>query len=284
MKRLPGILLLSLLISGCYGDPSAVTGGGDTDRYATQVMEYKPAPGQFVNNYGDSGDALGAPDGSVVTLGGFGGSITLRLSTPVTDIPGEADFVIWGNAFYIGGETRSRWAEPGLIEVSPDNATWYLIGGSLFHSGNPPSANLRTAAYSNTNSSSWPAWLAGSGTWSTANFCLNSAFTNRIDPADNNYTNAASDTMETLYGYADCTPKGTINSGWSADDPCSFGIETSGGDPVMLEWAVDSSGIPIYSSISNLSFRYIRITTAVLLDGGLLGEFSTEIDAIGICR
>jgi len=272
-----------LLFLSCYGDPSYVSGGADALRFAGQVIAYKPAPGQYTGLSAGS-KALGAPDGSIVTLGDFGGSITLRMSSSITDRAEEADFVIWGNAFYIGGDPRSRWAEPGLVEVSPDNVNWYLIGGSLFNAGNRPAANLLIVTYSNTNNFIWPPWLNGYSSHSVTNYSLNSVFTQQLRNRDSAYTNSTSDNVETLYGFADCTPKGEVGEDWVADDPLQFGIETSGGDPIMLEWAVDSSGNSIYSAISNLSFRYIRITTAVQQASSRLGERSTEIDAVGICQ
>lgn len=283
MKKIGILLAIALLLSGCYGDPSA-SSGGDADRYATQVVSYRPAPGQNISSHGNSTAALGAPDGSAVTLGGFGGSITLRLATPIADIPGRPDFVVWGNAFYISGDSRSRWAEPGLIEVSPDNSNWYLIGGSLFNTTNRPANNILTVTSSNTNSAVWPEWLTNRSKYSFTNFCLNSAFLPGIDPATGNFTNHPSAPSESLYGYADCTPKGAVAPDWSADDPLSFGIEESGGDPIMLEWAVDTNGNSAYSTVAALSIRYIRISTAVHKMDSLLGETSTEIDAVGICR
>ncbi len=51
----------------------------------------------------------------------------------------------------------------------------------------------------------------------------------------------------------------------------------------MLEWAVNTAGEPVYEAIRYLEFRYVRITTALHVSRGTLGEFSTEIDALGIC-
>ena len=281
-----GILLSSLFLLSCYGDPSSVTGEADADDFAVAVVSYRPAPGQYVNNssYGNSSAAPGIPDGSIVSLGGFGGSITLRFLTPIRDIPGKPDFVVWGNALYNGNNPRKRWAEPGLIEVSEDGNSWYLIGGSFFSPGFQPATNVLAVTYSNTNASYWPSWITGDE-YRITNVCLNTAFEPRIDPSGSlAYTNSPTEAAETLYGYADCTPKGTVDRDWSADDPLSFGIEGSGGDPIKLEWAVDTNGNSIYTAISNRSFYYIRITTAVHRDNGIFGETSTEIDAVGVCR
>lgn len=277
-------LLLCLLLCGCYGDPSAANGGTDPTVYAATVSEYKPAPGQHLTLLGDPTAALGAPDGQVVSLGGFGGSITLRLPAPVIDRPGAPDFVVWGNAFYSGGDPRIRWAEPGLIEVSPDGSTWYLIGGGLFSTGNRPADNIRTVFFTNTNSTYWPLWATATNVLTFSNFCLNGVVLPRLRPGDSAFTNDTSEPQEDLYGYADCTPAGNPPAaGWVPDDPYAFGNSGTGGDAIMLEWAVDPAGEPVYESIRHLEFRYVRITTAIHASRGTLGEFSTEIDALGIC-
>lgn len=278
-------ILLTLFLASCYGDPDAINGDIDQpDIFGFQVIKYLPAPGQFINNssYNNPANALGVPDGKLVTLGGFGGSITLRLDQPIIDLPGEADFVIIGNAIYSGGDNHQRWAEPAIIEVSSNGNDWILIGGSIFNTNFQPTTNLITLNLTNTNSNYWPTWCS-SNSFAIRGYSINSKFNPRL--ANNgNYTNAPSDTSETLYGFGDCTPKGTIptdfNRNWDSDDPLSFGNEGIGGDAIKLEWAVNSNGEPIYENIRNANFYFVRLTTAVNINFTNLGEISPEIDAI----
>jgi len=284
MARHLTLFSLSCVLLSCYGDPTSITGEPSEENFAGFVIEYKPSPGQFVHNLKTEISALSAPDGNCITLGGFGGSITLKMNNPIIDKPGKPDFVVWGNAMFISGNSRHRWAEPAIIEISPDNTHWYLIGGSLFNSNNQPASNILVHTYSNTNNASWPPSLSHISNYTVTNICLNNAFLPRVRSSDNSYTNGPAETTETLYGYADCTPKATLSKNWIADDPFQFGIENSGGDAIMLEWAIDTNGQSIYASISNKQFYYIRLTTAVFHFAGWLGEMSTEVDAVGICR
>lgn len=119
--------------------------------FAAQVVEYRPAPGQSVNvsspvSFNDPAKALGAPRGGgtnapdntkVVTLGGFGGSITLKFDHTIRHDPCNAfgvDAIVFGNAFWVGQNPARRWAEAGVIEIAKDvngaPGPWYVIAGS----------------------------------------------------------------------------------------------------------------------------------------------------------
>ncbi|HYC99974.1 MAG TPA: hypothetical protein VEB22_02005, partial [Phycisphaerales bacterium] len=122
--------------------------------FASRVVEYTPSPGQNMENpsFNDAARALGPPVGGgvlaadntkVVTLGGFGGSLTLGFDHPITDQsptatnPTGADLIVFGNAFWASGNPDLRFAEPGVIEVSRDDNgngladdAWYVIRGS----------------------------------------------------------------------------------------------------------------------------------------------------------
>ncbi len=100
----------------------------DLSPFAIEVVDFSPAPGQFVTNpsYNNPQTTLGETDGQICTLGGFGGSITLAFNHEVLDDPLNPDgydFIVYGNAF-------AGWSEPGIVEISQDGLTWYLIPGS----------------------------------------------------------------------------------------------------------------------------------------------------------
>lgn len=124
--------------------------------FATRVLEYRPAPGQFVTLpsgegilYNQAIRALGPPDGGgtlvagngkALTLGGFGGSITLGFDARIMDRacnPMGLDAIVFGNAVWVSGNPARRWAEAGVIEISRDDNgngladdAWYLIPGA----------------------------------------------------------------------------------------------------------------------------------------------------------
>lgn len=123
--------------------------------YISEVVEYCPAPGQFINQMPqyDTGDTyadmlkkctesiMGTND-VMISLGGFGGYVTFKFDHTVMNIPGENDFRIWGNAFYelTNPDARGGSAESGIVMVSfdancnglPDDP-WYELVGSEYY-------------------------------------------------------------------------------------------------------------------------------------------------------
>ncbi|MCK4751369.1 MAG: hypothetical protein KAT15_30135, partial [Bacteroidales bacterium] len=109
-------------------------------QYISEVLEYKPAPGQFINASpwgipGSTASIMGDVKG-ILCLGAFGGTVVFRFEEPVEnhpDNPFGVDFTIFGNPL-------NDWSEPGVVWVmrddnengSPDD-TWYELAGSDYH-------------------------------------------------------------------------------------------------------------------------------------------------------
>ncbi len=122
--------------------------------YITEVLDYSPAPGQFVNVYppyeqGDTRqamldkclDLIGGTADRMVSLGSFGGSITFAFDHMVPNVPGEYDFKVMGNSFFKPNAQNGDGgnSEPGIIMVSHDangnglaDDPWYEIAGSEY--------------------------------------------------------------------------------------------------------------------------------------------------------
>lgn len=212
------------------GGAMCVARAGD---FADQVMEYRPAPGQFVNNptFNNPAKALGAPVGGgtvaadntkLVTLGGFGGSITLRFIPPVVDDPRNPlglDAIVFGNAVWVGGDPQSRFGEAGVIEISCDDNgngladdAWFVIPGSHLPRapGGSPSSVYRSQQWDANagtptppaNVAWYPSQVAFPGwpsSYATAAFELPSSFA--ASPLLN-----GGGTTESRWGYADFSP------------------------------------------------------------------------------
>lgn len=123
--------------------------------YITKVIEYMPAPGQFVNampeyEEGDTQEdmnrkaleAIGNNKRGMVSLGGYGGYITVGFDHQIENKAGLRDFRILGNAFQGASTAASGGSyEPGIIQVAvdedndgqPDDGQWYEIAGSAHH-------------------------------------------------------------------------------------------------------------------------------------------------------
>ncbi|HYE01602.1 MAG TPA: hypothetical protein VD963_00050 [Phycisphaerales bacterium] len=292
--------------------------------FATQVLEFAPAPGQLVNAaaYNDPARALGPPAGGgpsaadntkLVTLGGFGGSITLGFAAPVRDDarnPLGMDLIVFGNAFYVGGAPWRRFAECATIEVSrDDNANglpddpWYVIPGS--HLGPVPAAHQHTQTWDSnaadpTFPPASPLWIpAGqSGTWTTSGYLLSGpAFVTWPVLENAGGPDAAA---ESLWGCADLSPvlalgdtdaNGAVDDPGldpgafytRPDDPHAVGLTpgSGGGDAVDLAAAVDpATGAP--AGLQEAHF--VRLRTALHVVHPLLGEASTEVGGVARVR
>lgn len=301
-RRIPMILLACSSCIAYAGDPSFW--------FASEVVGYSPAPGQFVNNpaLNDPTAALGAPTGGlpgepvttdVVTLGGFGGSITLKIAQTVWDEPCNpfgVDAIVFGNALYVSNDPRRRFAEAAHVEISYDangnglaDDAWYVIRGSSL--APVPLDSFRTQAWDNDPGTPTPPsnalWYPNSvlgPSFDTNAYELPPAF------ASNVIVLPPQATEEAIWGYADFTPTLGLPSGAdptvfysSPDDPLTIGITpgSAGGDGIDIAWAVD----PTTGAPANLpGFDFIRITTAVDTVIGPLGEVSAEIAGVARVR
>ncbi|MCD6570188.1 MAG: PKD domain-containing protein [Deltaproteobacteria bacterium] len=246
--------------------------------FATEVIDYSPAPGQFIDNpqFNDPDRALGPPVGggpqspdnsSQVSLGGFGGSITLKFDHMVMDNPENPlglDFILFGNAF--GG-----WVEPGVVEISddpkveedPGQAKWYLIPGTAMESNTEEPVYRKVEKYYEETGEIFYAYQI---------------------PPETSYVNP--DTGEVNWGYADFSPVMELPKGadpvefyTNPDNPYEVGTDegSCGGDAFDIAWAID----PVTGEPAGLgSFQYIKITTGVDYYSETLGEISTEVDAV----
>jgi hypothetical protein len=285
--------------------------------FATRVIAYDPAPGQFVRSApfndparalgppGSNGSALVADNTKVVSLGGLGGTITLGFDRPVWRNrfnPHGADLIVYGNAFFAGGDPLRRFGECGVIEISRDDNVngvaddaWYLIPGSELATP----ISRETIAYDPaTLNPAWvPAGRVGGGVWTMTVFRI-------VSPAINAplLINPRTDGVEAVFGYADLQPTlalGDLDADGAPDDPLNLpppgafytvpddpltvGISpgSGGGSAVRIAWAVDpATGAP--ANLDRIDF--VRITTAAAAPPGVLGEISTEVSAVADVR
>lgn len=123
--------------------------------YISQVFDYLPAPGQFVNELpkyaeGDTQEIMNqkaakelvGADATMITLGGWGGYVVFGFDHTVINLPGRRDFRVYGNAFGSSANPRPNApfggsCEPGVVMVAYDknkngipDDEWYEIKGS----------------------------------------------------------------------------------------------------------------------------------------------------------
>ena len=106
-------------------------GGASCERFVTSATAHVFGPGQNVGQDRFPTPILGAPKGSgalegsldVVSLGN-GGSVTVEFgATMIADGPGP-DFIVFENAFWVGGDESMPFAELAIVEVSTDGVAW----------------------------------------------------------------------------------------------------------------------------------------------------------------
>lgn len=257
-------------------------------RYITQVFEYQPAPGQFINTLpayatGDNAASMAAKAATalvgktngLVCLGAFGGYIVVGFDHTIANVASAKDFKVYGNAF-------ANWSEAGIVMVSKDvngnglpDDTWYELAGSEYSnastiknysitytkpsplnadvpwSDNQGNSGLVKRNTYHTQASYYPQWLGNSITFTGT----------RIPP--NAYD---SDPTATEYWVAPAYAWGYADNVANTDANASFDIA----------WAVNSSGTPV--TLTGIDF--IKIYTATIQDAGWLGEVSTEVAGI----
>jgi len=239
-------------------------------RDTIRVYEYRPAPGQFVNTMpryaeGDTPESMrlkaeqAINRGETITLGGWGGQITLGVGHSILNGEGR-DFRILGNAFLLPGYEQYGASEPGIVMVSrddngnglPDDA-WYELAGSdyndtgtLHHYHKTYFREADTVRNPFHTQPYYPQWYTEDSILFEG-ACLAST-TTQIGSQWAQQVRA--------YGYADNLPN---------TDTLGTGMDIS--------WAVDTDGV----SVSLPWIDFIRIYTAVDETNELTGELSTEI-------
>lgn len=127
-------LVCAASLWGCSGsDDEPGTAGesmGTCSRFVVASPSHAFGPGQTTGQTSYPEPVLGPPRGGgccagsldVVSLGN-GGSVTLELGSTVVDGPG-ADFIVFENAFFAGGDPSQPFAELATVEVSSDGQSW----------------------------------------------------------------------------------------------------------------------------------------------------------------
>jgi len=272
---------------------------GAEAQYISEVLEYTPAPGQFINSspWGTPHSAqsiIGRVNGSM-SLGAFGGTVVFRFEEAVEnhpDNPFGVDFTIFGNPM-------ADWSEPGIVSVMEDvngnglaDDRWYELAGSdHYFSSTQRAYSLSYINPGDTVAKDVP-WEDKMG---NAGFIrANSVHSQPYYPLTDSFPNVRADTFTIIgtllegavdvdhpplliskrraFGYADNQSRGSAPY-TVPDNPYSAELEHSGGDAFDISWAVDEADE--YVELERIHF--VKVQSGILHQGGFLGEVSTEI-------
>lgn len=271
--------------------------------FISRIIEYKPAPGQFINQEGigtpEAAESIvGGLDG-LVSLGGFGGYIVLGFDHQILNDPDNP----YGVDFTVAGNATPNHSEPGIVMVMCEtgcgehNGVWYELKGSAYDL--PATIRNYTITYRNPKSEA-----AADVEWSDSEGQISalkkvSAHGQPYYPLPEIFTGYPQDEVSftgTLighdinddnpqfiritaqsYGYADNLPFTGSKPPFLPDNPHTVGVtEGDGGDAFDIDWAVDGEGRPVHLD----AIDFIKIYTAVNANAGWLGEISTEVRAV----
>ena len=297
------ILLISMLSLA-----SVLLAEDTASYYATRMISFDPAPGQFMSEVWAQPNvdyALGN-NGIGVSLGGFGGSIILGFDRPIVNHPQNpygVDFLVKGNSF--SGSEYGAWTEPAAVQVMqdknknglPDDGEWYELAGSDYYLSTTHKNVEMTYYNPKHDGRATIPWRMNTG--ETGAMITNQFHEHSFYPADAGFdcnydsmtvtgnmivgcTNLSKPSYVEnhrgqLFGYAD-------NRGFSNMDinnvvnPYDYSINIQ--DGFDLSWAVDKSG----NHVQLDTVHFVRIYTALNQDGGWLGELSSEILGVAIVK
>jgi len=243
-------------------------------KYLYHVLEYIPAPGQFVGTFPVYTDGatienmrvmaekqLKGKTGGLVSLGRYGGSLTFNFKNAVQNVADCNDLKIYGNAF-------ANASEPGIVEVSVDrnlnglaDDVWYELAGSEYYKAGTtknyhicyyrPSSPSDSVPYKDNQGRTglvnafYPAWQCDSIVWTGT----------LLAPIATQNSTGYWELHSLDWGYVDNLSE--------KSDPSGFDID----------WAVDGDGHSIHLD----SINFVRVYTGVNQNAGKIGELSTEI-------
>ena len=278
--------------------------------YVTRVLEYRPAPGQFVNTLpeykdGDTQETMnkkalalvGGSNSSIITLGSWGGYVVVGFDHTIVNVAGKRDFRVLGNTF-VGG------SEAGIVYVAydknkngkPDADEWYEIAGSatldpsketwyndqVGRKFDVKTYRDYTVTYQRPTAET-PKEIAEYVRW-TDNKGGNGWIPKNSFHEQTYYPQWIKESSYTLSGTR--LPQNGYNK-QTADNPLfvclAFGYgyadnvpNTDKGATIDIDWAIDKSGKPVHLP----GVDFVRVQTGVLQVNGWIGENSTEFAGI----
>ena len=273
--------------------------------YISRVLEYNPAPGQFVNTMPqyEEGDtyatmlhkaeaSIAGANNTLISLGAWGGYVTFAFDHSVVNTPEQLDFLIEGNSFYASTTSKGGSSEPGIVMVSidinqnglPDDPFYQLAGSECHNSATIHNYSMtyhRTPANhtpqpDKKNSLSDSTYIRWTDNQNQTGYLYKNTFhTQEYFPlwlTDSTLTFVGSRLPDNAH---DPTGKGSY---W-VQSPFDYGYadchpnDSTTRCSFDIDWAVTDKGEPIHLPCVD----FVRVYTGVFQQCGWTGEISTEI-------
>ena len=278
-------------------------------RYISTVYEYRPAPGQFVNEmpkYEEGNTAadmakkaqecISGKNDVMISLGGYGGYVTFGFDHSVVNKHGEYDFKILGNAFYADSNPNPEKGvggscEPGIVMVSfdrnqngiPDDE-WYELAGSAYH--HPDTKHHYQITYYRPDSDHVATPQKKSPIIDTTYILWRDNYDNTGYVMKNIYhkQDYFPRWLEDSISFSGtCLPKNAVDESGKGSYYVLYAfdwgyVDNHPNDSINkisfdIDWAVDSNGTPVHLPCID----FVRVYTAENQYCGWIGETSTEL-------
>ena len=259
--------LAALLFAACNSGEETTT--TQIQEPVATILEYTPAPGQFINgtmagfdHVASAADACSYAANRIasnnwVSLGGWGGRIVAAFAEPVPNTGGY-DLYVKGNQFDTSSEPGIVWVSQDANEDGAPNDTWYELRGSEYD--NAETIRDYKITYIR------PAEAGDEVTW-------------KDNQNDNGTIDRVKEHTQAYYPEwiveNEITFAGTrLPNNYSASD--RIGMTNR----LRISDAVTADGAP--ANLSQVDF--IMVQTGVNAKAPLIGEVSTEVSGIGCYR
>jgi hypothetical protein len=280
--------------------------------YIDRVYDYRPAPGQFVNELpeyspGDTQDDMNRKveayiagsnhNNGMISLGGYGGYLVFGFDHLVENQPGHYDFRILANAFYAnsnpggGASNEGGSCEPGIVMVAYDangngqpDDPWYELAGSEYRKSatihnyqityHRPDESKTKDPHPSDPSLSDITYIRWTSNHGDGYIYRNTFHSQSYYPQWIASETLSFEGTKLPDNYIDESGQGNYYVLYSY--PWGYADNHPNSDPrsgFNIDWAVDASG----NSVSLPGIHFVKVYTAVNQYCGWLGETSTEI-------
>lgn len=286
---------------------AASLGMSAVNPYIDRVLEFCPAPGQFVNEVpwweeGWNADDIlveaqlniagtaSDPMPGMISLGSFGGYVVFAFDHPVVNVEGEYDFKIFGNAIRSDRKGDGGSSEPGIVMVSVDvngngiaDDPWYELAGSEYNAATtfhnyrityyrPEKDKVATPSPDNSaiTDDTYIRWTSNDPEAPSGYVLKNSFHRQAYWPEwsdEEEMTFEGTRLADNAYDYNGEVVMKFLPWGYVDNRP-------NAEDPgFKLDWAVDDEGKAVRLTHAD----FFKVYTAINAEHGRIGEISTEV-------